>query len=348
MHFSWNIIPLLALVLVLGAQDAVSAGVCTKCAGIGRYIRGFDTVECDKCGGDGQVEESVEEQLGVDAGYQTNKFELKSAVEAEGWVVAWGEDVTERDAAQGVVAAGVSIYSANPAPFVEWCNQLVERTVNSVVADGKRQFPTAIRGQVRDLANQVIKEALQGKDARQVFRRFDTVDFKAGAIRYSGRNYIGDRTIDTTWGIKPFVAFRWRGSNENVPNGPPSADTPIPKYTASYSFSGPNTRSGGVKGKSIQNYFRMPNGNWELHTYNIWDDGQVSPTSKRTYKERHRQAGRVVLAPVDAGLVDVALQDNGLFMWRSWPGNPYPFSPPEIIKWWQFDGRGVWTSGRPK
>ena len=66
------------------------------------------------------------------AGYETNKFDLKAQVESGGWVVAWSEDITETDALRGVVAAGISVYSGNPAPFNAWCNQLIDRTISSL------------------------------------------------------------------------------------------------------------------------------------------------------------------------------------------------------------------------
>ena len=47
---------------------------------------------------------------------------------------------------------------------------------------------------------------------RQALRNYDTVDFKAGAIRYSGANYLAGAVVSRTWGMKPYIGFRWRGS----------------------------------------------------------------------------------------------------------------------------------------
>lgn len=171
----------------------------------------------------GTEEANLRKLMSASRDYETNKFDRKAKVEKGGWVVAWAKDISETDAIEGVVAGGVSIYSANPAPFIAWVETLVERTISSLMASAKEEFPNAIRRQAMDLAMEAIKAAIQGQDAREVFRQYDTVDFKAGAIKYSGRNYQNvwnpfkwkhEKIYygPPTWGIKPYVAFRWRGS----------------------------------------------------------------------------------------------------------------------------------------
>ena len=39
------------------ASSTAQAGICTKCSGAGWYFRGFSRRTCDRCGGDGQVEQ---------------------------------------------------------------------------------------------------------------------------------------------------------------------------------------------------------------------------------------------------------------------------------------------------
>lgn len=142
--------------------------------------------------------------------YVTNKFDLKARVESGGWVVAWSDDISETDVAKGVAAAGVSIYAANPAPFLKWIDSLITRTINSLAASARKRFSGALLSKAKQATADVMKAAIQGKSAKEVARRYDTVDFKAGAIRYSGANMVGDTTISRTWGMKPYVAFRIR------------------------------------------------------------------------------------------------------------------------------------------
>lgn len=160
--------------------------------------------------------------------YITNKWDKKAEVEAAGWIAAWAEDISETDAINGVVAAGISIYTGSPTVFIEWVKLLIDRTIDSLIASAGRQFPEAVLGQVIQLATDTIKAAIQGQDAKEVLKQYDTVDFKAGAIRYSGRNHewnVFAQRYDPfgppTWGIKPYVAFRWRGSTVPGTNPPP-------------------------------------------------------------------------------------------------------------------------------
>ncbi|PFB89778.1 hypothetical protein CN273_00065 [Bacillus thuringiensis] len=143
-------------------------------------------------------------------GYKTNKFDLKKNKESGGWTAGWAQDIAEKDVAQGVVAAGVSVASSNPAPFYAWIQNLVNRTISSLKKDVQRKFTPEIRKQINQLTAEVIKKAIQGKNPREVLKKYDTFDFKAGAIKYSGKNMLCGKTISSTWGMKPYLAFRIR------------------------------------------------------------------------------------------------------------------------------------------
>ena len=142
--------------------------------------------------------------------YKTNKFNLKAQQEAGGWMLAWSDDISETDAISGVVAAGVSIYSGGSA-FTLWIHNLVQRTIQSTMRSAGARFPGYIQDQAENLARQVIYAAMQGGSPRNALQHFDTVDFKAGAIRYTGGNYLGDQLIGPhTWGMKVYLGFRVR------------------------------------------------------------------------------------------------------------------------------------------
>ena len=177
--------------------------------------------------------------------YITNKWDKKIEIEAGGWVAAWSDDISETDAINGVVAAGVSIYTGSAAVFIAWVKQLVERTIDSLISSASREFPDAVFDKVLPLATDTIKAAIEGKDAKEVLKQYDTVDFKAGAIRYSGRNYEWNAFAQRydpfgppTWGMKPYVAFRWRGSvtpgtPPTTPGTPPTTPPGTPPTTPS-------------------------------------------------------------------------------------------------------------------
>lgn len=143
-------------------------------------------------------------------GYKTNKFDQKDKIVSGGWVAGWADDIAEKDVLQGVVAAGVSVYSSNPAPFLYWVETLVNRTISSLSSSVKQRFTAEVRNKVKELTADVIKQAIQGKSARETLSRFDTFDIKSGAIKYSGKNQVCGNTVSTTWGMKPYVAIRIR------------------------------------------------------------------------------------------------------------------------------------------
>lgn len=137
-------------------------------------------------------------------GYKTNKFDLKHRQEEGGWIVAWSDDISETDVAAGVV----SIFGS-PAAFAVWAENLVNRTLSSLAEDASKKFPDEIKSQIIQLTKEVIQSAIEGKDAKQALKKYDTVDFKAGAIRYSGKNVLCGNTVSNTWGMKPYIGFRW-------------------------------------------------------------------------------------------------------------------------------------------
>ncbi|MFB0847532.1 hypothetical protein [Paenibacillus oleatilyticus] len=146
-------------------------------------------------------------------GYKTNKFDHERNVEKGGWVAAWADDIAEKDVLQGVVAAGVSVVSADPAPFLLWIKDLVNRTISSLKASAQQVFTREIRNQIEKLAADVIKQAIQGRSAREVVKTFENLrfDIKAGAIKYTGGNYVcGNLVPPHTWGMKPYIAIRIR------------------------------------------------------------------------------------------------------------------------------------------
>ncbi|MGE6599929.1 hypothetical protein [Bacillus proteolyticus] len=138
-------------------------------------------------------------------GYLTNKFDLELKIENGGWVTAWANDIAEKDVLQGV-----SVFSTNPSAFLYWINNLVNRTIASLQTDAQHKFTAEMRRVANEIAADVIRRAIQGKSPLETFKQFDAFDFKAGAIRYSGRNMLCGNTVSTTWGMKPYIALRVR------------------------------------------------------------------------------------------------------------------------------------------
>ncbi len=214
-------------------------------------------------------------------GFQTNKWDLMQEVEGTGpekWAVAWGDDISETDVAQGVVAAGVSVVSVEPGPFLEWVTNLIQRTIDSMEASAQQNFPNYLRDQMTSLATDAIATAIRGQSANEVIRNFDTVDFKAGAISYSGRNFVGDINLSRTWGLKPYVAFRWRGS---APANPLEPQTAQPQNGPA-----PDQQPGQPVPQRVQIINTAPgNVSFSIHAAGQpgWDDIVLQPGEERLF-----------------------------------------------------------------
>lgn len=315
------------------------ADMCTKCSGLGHYFKGFSVVQCDKCNGTGHVNQALADQLGVDKGmgYQTNKFDLKSRVETDGWVAAWGQDVSETDAAEGVVAAGVSVFGANPEAFPLWVDQLVDRTLTSLGNDARERFTAEAYKQVQGLAREAIATAIRGKSANEVLRNYDTIDFKAGAIQYSGRNYIGSVNVSRTWGLKPYVAFRVRGSAKKN-TGPVSSEKGANLRYHSFGVPYINANFNNAVVIDISDYFEKPEGRWIKKGYTrLASNGDVvyhSPV--KNYVEQSRGPGGIVLKDIDnPNGVPTKLSNQGVYLYRTYPESPTPVGiNPNQQAWW--------------
>ena len=329
---------LLSLALTLLIASPAFADVCPNCAGTGKMISGFSVKDCSRCGGTGVVNSGGIPTPNVPSmGYQTNKFELKAQTEQGGWVVAWAEDVTETDTIQGVVAAGVSVVSENPGPFYLWVETLVDRTIDSMAADAKARFPGAILGQVRNLAADAIKAAVTGRRGNEVLRNYDTVDFKAGAIMYSGRNFIGNNTVSRTWGLKPYVAFRWRGSA----SGGISPSFIGARY---FYFNSPHYWANVSAIVVDEGYFtEVANGRWVSEGWSKRaTDGQiVNRSQSQEYFELHRGPDGVVIKGTNT--VPIKLTSHGQYVFRDYPTRPVPpgINPNQVTWWFNSNGRFV-------
>jgi hypothetical protein len=131
------------------------------------------------------------------------------------------------------------------------------------------------------------------------------------------------------------------------PNGPLG---PVgPDHSPSvYSFRGPNTRVGGVRGTIYLKYEYTGRGKWKRSSYSDWEDGRSDPETISHFVEIKRGPGTVELKHRDdPNQVRVALTSDGTFIFRTWPGHPYPYEPPHVERWWREPGDGRWVQHRP-
>lgn len=161
----------------------------------------------------------------VGGSYSTNKWEVKKDIEGSGtkkWYVAWGREINERDAADGVVAAGVSVFTGG-ASFTLWVENLVRTSILEMQRSiGKLaiSFERGFQDRMVAVAEKTISDGLRGKkpNISEIIESIG-IEMKAGVLKYSGANQVilpggNDVTISRTFGYIPFVAVRLKNNNQ--------------------------------------------------------------------------------------------------------------------------------------
>lgn len=167
---------------------------------------------------------SALEKAGIPAGelnkmfggkYTSNKRDKMRVVEKGGWIVAWGREINERDAGDGVVAAGVSIFSGGSSAYM-WAQRLVIESIEKMgrsMRDAGNRLGDQAQDRLTKVAKKVISDALKAKMPKSDSLNFGNLQAKAGLVKYSGTNSFklpgGNRTtVSKTWGFIPYVAVR--------------------------------------------------------------------------------------------------------------------------------------------
>ncbi|MDM8543722.1 hypothetical protein QUF90_21825 [Desulfococcaceae bacterium HSG9] len=152
--------------------------------------------------------------------YESNKDEKIQEVRGPKgpyeWKVALGDEINERDAGNGIVAAGVSIFEGGSS-FALWAERLVADSITQMTKSLKElgnELMQDLQKRATEIAMEIISSALQNKqpDVSKIIKMAN-IEFKAGLIKYSGTNSYklpgGDRnTASKTWGFIPYVALR--------------------------------------------------------------------------------------------------------------------------------------------
>lgn len=177
--------------------------------------------------------------------YETNKWDTRDAIAKGGWIVEYGDkEITETDLTTGAVAAGVSIYAANPALFTAWVTTLVKEVLLGIEKAATRlaiRITEDIRRDMIHWAQDKFLDLLKAKKSGEDSRSFDRLDCKVGIAHYTGHNrlwipdpvdavvtYIGSgetgdaghwEDLTATQSYQPYLAVR-----VHKPPEPPTAE----------------------------------------------------------------------------------------------------------------------------
>lgn len=170
-----------------------------------------------------------------DTQFVTNKWDKINQVQSgtPSWSVAYGRELTETDAIQGAVAAGVSIFIDDPAPFEGWLDDLIDQSITVFQQNVQTVFTQVVLQQAIQLAMTTLKGLLGGNPQEGVQSlQSEGFEFKAGVSEYNGQNQFWVpnlspdggfwQTSSTTLSYCPYVAVR---AVQAIPSPHPSTPT---------------------------------------------------------------------------------------------------------------------------
>ncbi len=123
----------------------------------------------------------------------------EDGIETGGWQVAYSDEMTEDDAAQGMVAPGVSIYtergSRGMGAVHDWADSLVRQALALLPRRVVRELDRKEEFQARRFTVRTIRELLRSQIAGEEIMELGTLEIKAGLMEYRSkdRSRRGDR-----------------------------------------------------------------------------------------------------------------------------------------------------------
>jgi len=126
-------------------------------------------------------------------GFVSNRDQIESGIQQGGWApptgaVAFGGELQVKDIANGLVAAGVSFYLDDPAPFLDWLEALTTNAISQMEQSIVASFTPVAKQQAIDFAKGVISTLLQGRNPGEQFIDVFHFNFKAGVAQFNGQN----------------------------------------------------------------------------------------------------------------------------------------------------------------
>ncbi|MCW5206035.1 hypothetical protein VU08_03760 [Desulfobulbus sp. F5] len=175
--------------------------------------------------------------------------EAEREVEAGGWQVAYGNELTETDAEQGEVAPGVSIFAGRGTREMgvlhNWADALVRQAVGLLPPAATRDFEQEEQFQAMRFTVRTVRELLRDRRSGVKQMELNPVELKVGVLEYRGsrrdREWGSERGRRSDILFVPYVGMRakvdkedWRSNRDELreqrePNAayaPPVVDSP--------------------------------------------------------------------------------------------------------------------------
>jgi hypothetical protein len=121
--------------------------------------------------------------------FVTNRSDVENSIKQGNWVVAFSQrELTETDALEALVAAGVSIYTDQPEVLFAYLDELVTESIDGLEAAIAQTLESQVETEVENFAIPLIKNFLSGRTAGEQSENFGDYGIKAGVAQFIGHN----------------------------------------------------------------------------------------------------------------------------------------------------------------
>ncbi len=143
--------------------------------------------------------------------FAQRRWRAKEEVEAGGWQVAYGNELSEEEAARGLVAAGVSLQNSERETIRTWADTMLRQAIALMVSvrgpETADRFSSDEQRDARRFGVETIRDLLGSRTAGAQILNVGSIEFKAGVIEYRDRSRdYGRREVV----FMPYFALRSR------------------------------------------------------------------------------------------------------------------------------------------
>jgi hypothetical protein len=150
------------------------------------------------------------------AEHWTSKWEVRKNLEAGGWRVAYGKELSHQEYLKLAAAIAAAAATQNPAPVTWYLEELFTESVHQMASSASRQFSGVLAGLDKRLIVQALHETMQGRAPRSI--NFDGIEVQIGLATYRRAEVVTYREPRTertkislpfggwTWGVRVYTA----------------------------------------------------------------------------------------------------------------------------------------------
>jgi hypothetical protein len=142
--------------------------------------------------------------------FAQRRWRAKEEVEAGGWYVAYGNELTEDDAARGNVESWVSLQNSDRETIRTWSDSLLRQAIALMVSnagpESADRFEREHQRDARRFGVETLRDLLGSRTSGAQILSLRSIEFKAGVMEYRDRGSDYGRRRDTVF--MPYFALR--------------------------------------------------------------------------------------------------------------------------------------------